>query len=311
MPPTFDLPPSNAPADDSSAPASLPCVMSFNASDPSGAGGLAADLTAMSSASCHVLPVTACVYVRDTRSVHDHHALDEETVDDQARCALEDMTVHAFKVGFAGSPENLSTIAGILSDYSDVPVVSYMPNLSWWDEVDQENYLDAFAELLLPQTTVLVGNHSTLCRWLLPDWTEDHAPGPRDVARAAAEHGVPYTLVTGFNAPDHYLESHLATPETVLATARYDRFEATFNGAGDTLSAAFAALIAGGMDLQAACAEALTYLDQCLDAGFQPGMGHAVPDRLFWAHDDTEDEPDTEADPTNVLASFPLGDTHH
>lgn len=283
--------------------------MSFNASDPSGAGGLAADLTAMSSASCHVLPVTTAVYVRDTRSVHHHHALDEETVDDQARCALEDMEVLAFKVGFAGSPENLGTIAGILSDYSDIPVISYMPNLAWWDEVDLENYLDACAELLLPQTTVLVGNHHTLCRWLLPDWNDDQLPTPREVARAAAEHGVPFTLVTGFNTPDQFMESHLASPETVLASARYERFDATFNGAGDTLSAALCALLASGADLQSACAEALTYLDQCLDAGFQPGMGHAVPDRLFWAHDAEEDK---EPEPTEqLLASFPLGDTHH
>ena len=219
-----------------------------------------------------------------------------------------------FRSGFVGSPENLSAIAEIASDYPDLPLVAYMPSLAWWNEVDMENYLDAFAELLLPQTTVLVGNHSTLCRWLLPDWTGDKPPGPRDVARAAAEHGVPYTLVTGFNAADQYLESHLASPETVLATARYERFEATFTGAGDTLSAALTALIAVGADLQTACAEALTYLDQCLDAGFQPGMGHAMPDRLFWAHDGDDDEDgDAEADsdigqPTD---DFPGGNTQH
>ena len=92
---------------------------------------------------------------------------------------------------------------------------------------------------------MLVGNHSTLCRWLMPDWDSDKAPGPREVARAAAVHGVPYTLVTGFVAADQYLETHLASPETVMATARYERFDATFNGAGDTLSAALTALIAG------------------------------------------------------------------
>ncbi len=308
MTPSFDLPPPGAPAAGDDALTSLPCVMSFNANDPSGAGGLAADLTAMSSASCHVLAVATGTYVRDTRSIHHHVALDEDVVDDQARCALEDMSVQAFKVGFAGSAENLSTIAEILSDYSDAPVIAYMPNLAWWDEVDLENYLDAYAELLLPQATVLVGNHSTLCRWLLPDWPEDRPPGPRDVARAAAEHGVPYTLVTGFNAPDQYLESHLASPETVLATARYERFEATFTGAGDTLSATLCALLGGGADLQSAVADALTYLDQCLDAGFQPGMGHAVPDRLFWAHEESDDE---EPPSTEGLAPFPLGDTSH
>jgi len=295
--------------------ASLPCVMVFNANDPSGAGGLSADITAMSSASVHVLAVVTGAYVRDTSDIHDHFAFDEEAVADQARCALEDMPVQAFKVGFVGNPENLSVVAEITADYADVPVIAYMPDLSWWDELAIETYLDASAELLLPQTTVLVGNHSTLCRWLLPEWEGDRPPSPRDVARAAAVHGVPYTLVTGFNAADQYLESHLASPEAVLATARYERFEATFTGAGDTLSAALCALIAGGSDLQAACAEALTYLDQCLDAGFQPGMGHAVPDRLFWAHEDDEESEDGAADPASDSTldadDFPLDTTRH
>lgn len=295
--------------------ASLPCVMVFNANDPSGAGGLSADLTAMSSASAHVMPVVTGTYVRDTSEIHDHIAFDEEAVTEQARCALEDMPALAFKVGFVGSPENLSAIAAITTDYAEVPVITYMPDLSWWDDMAIDTYLDACAELLLPQTTVLVGNHSTLCRWLLPEWEGDRAPNAREVARAAAVHGVPYTLVTGFNAADQYLESHLASPETVLATARYERFEATFSGAGDTLSAALCALIAGGSDLQSACAEALTYLDQCLDAGFQPGMGHAVPDRLFWAHDDDGEEEagsaDTSSDNTLDANDFPLDTTRH
>jgi hydroxymethylpyrimidine/phosphomethylpyrimidine kinase len=289
--------------------ATLPCVMVFNANDPSGAGGLAADATAMASASAHVLPVVTGTYVRDTSAIREHFAMDEDAVNDQARCALEDMSVQAFKVGFVGNPENLSTIAAITTDYAEIPVVLYMPDLSWWDEVEIDTYLDACTELLLPQTTVLVGNHSTLCRWLMPDWDSDKAPGPREVARAAAVHGVPYTLVTGFVAADQYLDTHLASPETVMATARYERFDATFNGAGDTLSAALTALIAGGTDLQNACAEAMTYLDQCLDAGFQPGMGHAVPDRLFWAHDDDEDA-DT-ADNGDMGPDFPLDTTRH
>ena len=306
----------NAPAPHSdvseAAPLSLPCVMAFNANDPSGAGGLAADVATISSASAYALPVVTGTYIRDTSEIRDHIALDEEAVDEQARCALEDVNVVAFKVGFVGSPENVSAIAEIASDYPEVPLITYLGDLSWWDELSIDTYLDAVAELLLPQTAVLVGNHSSLCRWLLPEWEADKPPGPRDVARAAAAHGVPYTLVTGFNAADQYLESHLATPETVLATARYERFEATFTGAGDTLSAALAALLAAGADLQTAVAESLTYLDQCLDAGFQPGMGHAVPDRMFWAHDEDDDEADdlTDDDTPGTL-DFPLDNTRH
>ena len=293
----------------------LPCVMTFNANDPSGAGGLGADLTAMASASVHVLPVVTGVLIRDTSHIQDHVALDEETVTEQARVALEDIGLAAFKVGFLCSPEVVSAVAQITNDYEDVPVVAYMPNLAWMDDIALDNYLDAFADLMLPQTTVLVGNYSTLCRWLLPDWSAEKAPSPRDVARAATERGVVYTLVTGLNAPDQYLENHLATPETILATAKFERFESVFTGAGDTLSAALCALIASGEDLQSACADALTYLDQSLDAGFAPGMGHALPDRMFWAREEMDDSSNAEqyqqanTDGGPDLGDFPLNNT--
>src|SRR4051812_21356677 len=283
--------PTNAESDpedleDDAGPA---CVMVFNASDPSGAGGLAADVTAIASVGAHALPVVTGAYARDTAEVMDHFAFDEEAVSEQARTILEDTPAQVFKVGFVGSPEAVSTIAGIAADYADVPLIAYMPNLSWWDDTQIDLYLDAFRELMLPQTTVLVGNHSTLWRWLLPDWTGDRSPGARDIAKAAAEMGVAYTFVTGIPCPDQFLDNVLATPESVLASERFERFEAVFSGAGDTLSAALAALVASGSDLAAAAGEALSYLDRCLDAGFRPGMGNVIPDRLFWAQPDDDE----------------------
>jgi hydroxymethylpyrimidine/phosphomethylpyrimidine kinase len=273
------------------------CVMTFNANDPSGAGGLTADIAAITSAGAHALAVVTGAYVRDTTEIFDHFAFDEEAVADQARSALEDMPVTAIKVGFVGSPENISTIAEIASDYADVPLVAYMPSLSWWDESEIDSYLDAFRELMLPQTTVLVGNHSSLWRWLLPDWPGERNPSARDIAKAAADLGVPYTLVTGIPLPEQFIENVLATPQAVLYSEKFERFEAVFTGAGETLSAALCALLANGHDLQAATAEALTYLDHSLEAGFHPGMGNIVPDRLFWAQsDDDAEESDDEAE---------------
>ena len=278
------------------------CVMSFNANDPSGAGGLAADVTAMASTGAHTLPVVTGAYSRDTAEIFDHFAFDEDAVTEQARSALEDMAVDAFKVGFVGTPEAISTIAEIASDYADVPLIAFMPPLSWWDDARIDSYQDAFRELLLPQTTVLVGNHSTLWRWLLPEWSGDKSPSARDIAKAAAEAGAPYTLVTGMPVHSQYLDNVLASAQAVLYSEKFEHFEANFSGAGDTLSAALAALLACGNDLQTATAEALSYLDHSLNAGFAPGMGHLLPDRLFWAQAETEgDEP--EADPPNRPAS--------
>ena len=293
----------------------LPCVLSFNANDPTGAGGLAADVAAMGSASVHMLPIVTAVLIRDTTDTQDHVSLDEEAITDQAWIVLEDIPVASMKVGFLGSPENVSAVAQIANDYADIPVVAYMPSLTWMDELALDAYLDAFTELMLPQTAILVGNYSTLCRWLLPDWDHEKPPSARDVARAAQAHGVSYTLVTGVNAPGQFLENHLASPESVLATARFERFDTTFMGAGETLSAALAALLGAGEDLQNACAEALTYLDQSLDAGFAPGMGLAIPDRLFWGRGDEDEitesiEPETTIEGID-LGDFPLDETKH
>ncbi|HET8746239.1 MAG TPA: bifunctional hydroxymethylpyrimidine kinase/phosphomethylpyrimidine kinase [Ramlibacter sp.] len=286
------------------------CVMVFNANDPSGAGGLAADVTAIASVGAHPLPIACGAYVRDTGEIFDHFAFDEDAVAEQARTILEDVPVQVIKVGFAGSPETLSTIAEIAADYPDVPVISYMPALSWWDEGPADLYEDAFRELMLPQTTVLVGNHSTLWRWLLPEWSNERSPNARDLAKAASEMGVPYTLVTGVPLPDQFVENVLATPQAVLASEKFERFDATFSGAGDTLSAALAALIAGGSDLAAAATEGLAYLDRCLDGGFRPGMGHVVPDRLFWAQPEAEDGEDDDTDSPPAF-DLPAHDTKH
>ena len=310
--------PSAAPnelVDDSATPAAdtLVCVMTFNANDASGAAGLAADVTAIASVGAHPLPVTCGVWLRDSTDVHDHYALADDCVEEQARTVLEDMPVQAIKVGFVGSPANLGTIAEIASDYAEIPLVAYLPDLSWWEDDKIDQYLDAFAELLLPQASLLVGNHSTLWRWLLPDWEVGRSsPGARDLAAAAAELGAPYVLVTGTMLPDQYLDNVLASAQTVLASRRYERLDARFVGAGDTLAATLTALLASGRDLAEATLEALDYLDGCLVNGFHPGMGHLLPDRMFWAQPD-EDDADDDAGTPNAPSGLdlPPHDTQH
>jgi hydroxymethylpyrimidine/phosphomethylpyrimidine kinase len=284
--------------------------MVFNANDPSGGTGLTADLLAIASVGAHGLPVLTGAYARDTSEIYEHFAFDDEAVTEQARAILEDIPVQAFKVGFVGTPENLSAIAELSSDYADIPLVAYMPDLSWWQEDKIDLYQDACSELLLPQTTVLVGNHSTLSRWLLPDWSSQRNPTARDIARAANEFGVPYTLVTGIPLPDQFIDNALCSPTAVLCSHKFERFEANFSGAGETLSAALTALIASETELVESVGEALSYLDRCLDNGFRPGMGNVLPDRLFWAHPEGDDEDHAEEAQESSFEISP-NDTRH
>jgi hydroxymethylpyrimidine/phosphomethylpyrimidine kinase len=269
------------------------CVMSFNASDASGAGGVAGDVATIAAMGAHALPVVTSIVMRDTAEVFDQHVIDTDVIVEQARNVLEDVTIGAWKVGFLGSAEAVSAVAEVLSDYPDVPLVAYLPNLSWVEEDAQQAYLDAFRELVLPQAEVLVGSHQTLTNFLLPEWESERPASPRELAVAAAEHGTAFVLVTSVPLPDQFLDNVLASAQGAITGEKFERFEVSFVGAGDTLSAALAALLASGAELHAAVGEALAFLDQALDAGFRPGMGNVIPDRFFWAlPPGDEDNPD-------------------
>lgn len=271
------------------------CVMSFNASDATGAGGIAGDIATIAAMGAHALPVVTSVVLRDTAEIFEHSTLDPEVVVEQARSVLEDVTISAWKVGFLGSAEAVSAVAEVLSDYPDVPLVSYLPNLAWIEEDEQQAYLDAFRELVLPQTEVLVGSHQTLTDFLLPDWSSERPASARELAVAASRHGARFVLVTSMLLPaaagaEQYVDNVLASPQGAVTGEKFERFDVAFVGAGDTLAAALAALLASGAELHAAVGEALAFLDQALDAGFRPGMGNVIPDRFFWALAPEDDE---------------------
>jgi hydroxymethylpyrimidine/phosphomethylpyrimidine kinase len=276
-------------------------VLCFNAHDPSGAAGLAGDTATVAAMGAHPLPVVTSLWMRDTAEVFDHAPVDDEHVIEQARTVLEDIDVAGFKVGFLGSADSVSAVAEILSDYAHAPVVTYMPDLSWLDEDQLVPYLDAWRELILPATEVLVGNHKTLTDCLLPDWDSERPPSARELAVAAGQRGTRYVLVTGVMLPSRgsapaHIDNVLASPQGALTGEKFERFEAGFVGAGETLSAALAALLAAGSELQAAVGEALAFLDQSLDAGFRPGMGNVVPDRFFWALPPGDEDEDANGD---------------
>jgi hydroxymethylpyrimidine/phosphomethylpyrimidine kinase len=142
---------------------------------------------------------------------------------------------------------------------------------------------------------VLVGNHKTLTDFLLPDWDSERPASARELAVAAGERGTRFVLVTGImlaakggksggkGSGEQFIDNVLASPTGALTGEKFEMFETSFVGAGDTLSAALAALLAAGSELQAAVGEALAFMDQTLDSGFRPGMGGVVPDRFFWA----------------------------
>ena len=264
-----------------------PIVLTFAASDPSGGTGVQSDVLTLASMGCHPLSVVTALTVQDTLGVEAVQAVDAEWVADQARCLLEDMPVDAFKLGALGSVENIAAVAEILSDYPDIPlIVDPVLASGRGEELSSEDMVHALAQLLLPQTTILVANSQELRR--LAESDDDEEPALGSCAGALVEAGCEYVLVTGTHEQGKDIVNTLYSKGGIVRTDNWPRLAGNFHGAGGTLAAAIAAMLANGLDMPEAVREAQDYTWHTLKKAYRPGMGGFLPDRLFWARDEGE-----------------------
>ncbi|MDO8890810.1 MAG: bifunctional hydroxymethylpyrimidine kinase/phosphomethylpyrimidine kinase [Sulfurimicrobium sp.] len=270
-------------------PDTPPVVLTFSASDPSGGAGLQADLLTLSSMGCYPLSVVTAITVQDTVGVEDIFALDAELVAAQARAVLEDMPVAAFKIGMLGSVENIAAIAEIVADYPDVPLI-LDPVLSSGrgDELASEEMLDAMLDMLVPQTTIITPNSLEARR--LGQYDSDEDLDFADCARRLVDLGCEYVLVTGTHENTPQVVNTLYGQHGVLRSDTWQRLPGSYHGSGCTLASALAASIAHGLSVADAVREAQEYTWQALQAGFRPGMGQYIPDRLFWAREEDHED---------------------
>jgi hydroxymethylpyrimidine/phosphomethylpyrimidine kinase len=265
-----------------------PIVLSFAASDSSGGAGIQADILTLASMGCHPLSVITAITIQDTAGVDDVLALDPEWVTDQARSVLEDMPVHVFKMGMLGSVEVIMAIAEVISDYPNIPLV-LDPVLASGrgDELASDDMVMAMRELLLPQVTILTPN-SLEARRLAQDDDENDVPDLGLCAERLLQMGCEYVLVTGTHENTSQVINSLYGASGVVRTDSWRRLEGSVHGSGCTLASAIAAGLANGLPISEGVYEAQEYTWQSLRAGFRPGMGQHLPDRLFWARDETD-----------------------
>lgn len=268
-----------------------PIVLSFSANDPSGGAGIHADILTLASLGCHPLSVVTAITIQDTAGVDEVIPLDPEVVADQARAVLEDMPVHVFKIGLLGSVEIIAAIAEIISDYPDIPVV-LDPILASGrgDELTNEDMVSAMRELLIPQTTIITPN-SHEARRLSQEDDDDDDEQIIDLSQCAHRLlylGCEYVLITGTHENTTQVINTLYSEDGALRTDEWQRLEHSYHGSGCTLASAIAASIANGLPIYDGVYEAQDYTWQTLKAGFRPGMGQHLPDRLFWASDEVD-----------------------
>lgn len=263
-----------------------PLILTFGVSDPVGAIGIQADLASFAAMGCHGASVITSILIGDTARIEDMQHIETDWIMDQARMVLEDMPVAAFKVGALGTVENISMIAEIASDYPDIPLIldpfiSALPDQG----MENEDMLLAMRELLLPQTTLFLASATEL-NLLAETWRE--ASGADLLAadaREIDELGCQYLFLTGTPCKLGDVANTLYSAAGVIRHDVWPRLPGAFSGAGSTLSAAIAAMLANGLEVPEAALEAQEFTMAALSHAQRIGMGKLLPDRYFWARE--------------------------
>jgi hydroxymethylpyrimidine/phosphomethylpyrimidine kinase len=161
------------------------------------------------------------------------------------------------------------------------------------DQFADEEMIEAMIGLLLPQTTLLTPN-SLEARRLAQQLGEGngdsrHEHGLAECAHLLINAGCEYVLVTGTHEAGLQVVNTLYGSHGAVRSDRWDRLPGSYHGSGCTLASAIAAHFASGVDVGDAVMGAQEFTWRTLAAGFRPGMGQFIPDRLFWSREEDED----------------------
>jgi hydroxymethylpyrimidine/phosphomethylpyrimidine kinase len=260
---------------------SPPKVMTFSATDPTGGAGLQADILTISSLGCHPISIATGFTVQDTIGVNKLIPIDSELVNDQARLILEDMEVEIFKLGLLGSKENITTIAEIISDYPDTPlIIDPVLASGRGDEFSDIEASNMMMELLFPESLLITPNSSEARQLVSNEENPSNLPIELCVDRFK-EMGCENILITGTHENTENVINTLYNSSNQIIPFHWDRLPGSYHGSGCTLTAAISAYYALGLSIDEAVEEAQHFTWQALKNGFKPGMGQFIPNRFF------------------------------
>jgi hydroxymethylpyrimidine/phosphomethylpyrimidine kinase len=260
-----------------------PVAMTIAGSDSGGGAGVQADLKTFAAHGVFGTSVITAVTAQNTAEVRGVHAIDPAFVELQMDAVLSDLPVAAVKTGMLASSATVAAVArwaaaGRLPNLVVDPVLVASTGRPLLDEDGVESYL----RLLVPHASVLTPNIREAA--LL---TGSAVQDVDDMVRAAhllADAGADVVVVKGGHlageqAPDVVL---IAGAVRILDTPRVS--SPNDHGTGCTLSAATAALLAGGVGVTEALTRAKAFVTAALQgsAAWHLGAGHGPLDHFGW-----------------------------
>lgn len=251
-------------------------VLSIAGSDPSGGAGIQADLKTFSARGVYGMAVLTALTAQNTQGVTRVEALPAGLVADQIAAILEDIEVHAIKIGMIGNAEIAVAVADVLSPHRDIPIVlDPVMVAKGGAALLGPEAITAVIERLLPMAVMLTPNLPEAAFLLGEPEAETRAAMAGQAGRLRAL-GPAFVLVKGGHLADAGSPDVLGTPDGPIWFEADRVATRNTHGTGCTLSSAVAAEIAKHAPPAEAVAIAKRYLAGAIGAAgaLSVGSGH-------------------------------------
>ncbi len=252
-----------------------PTVLTISGHDPCGGAGIQADIEVFLSHGCHPCSVITCLTEQNTENVKQVFPQPAERILQQLRTLVTDINIQCIKIGLIGSVEILQTLCLFLEEYPLIPVV-LDPVLASGGGLNLANshIIEEMRSKLIPLTTIITPNFKEAQR------LSENQETLNNCGQYLISLGCLYVLITGTEENTPRVINTLFFSHNQITQNTWERLPHSYHGSGCTLAAHIASLLACGIDTRTAVTEAQSLTWQNLNAGYQPGKGQFVPNRL-------------------------------
>ena len=255
---------------------SAPIALTIAGSDSGGGAGIQADIKTMSALGVYAASVITALTAQNTCKVHSIFPVSTDFIQDQLYTVFEDLNVRAIKIGMLGTPDIIKSVAGVLKNYPQIPIVlDPVMVAKSGDKLLQDDAVASLKENLLPLAEIITPNLPEAA--VLTGKKEPASIEEMKSMLAALQAISPKAILLkgghlGGDKSDDLLFD--GQNEICLSSLRINTKNS--HGTGCTLSAAIASGIAKGLSLLEAVNAGKEYLTEALRHAdtLEVGKGH-------------------------------------
>lgn len=244
--------------------------------DGSGGAGIQADLKTFSALGCYGMNVLTALPVQNTQGVRSCYSIPLQCIEEQLEAIFDDIIPTSIKIGMLFTTEIIEIVSDfLLKNALNIPiVVDPVMVAKSGDDLLQKDAIHALKSMLFPIATIITPNIPEALSILGLENQTITEEKQEKLTLQLLEFGSYAVLLKG---------GHGITAESIDYYLDIDGGQAKFSstrvitknthGTGCTLSAAIAAFLALGFNLQEACQRAKSYLHHAIEAACHNSVG--------------------------------------